>query len=108
MVIDEPELHLHQAIQASLWDQIEATRRDCVFVYITHDLAFAASRVTAKIWVRSYDRHKSLGLARSPADRRFSESMVLQILGSRRPILFVEGDRTSLDMALYRALSQSG
>src|SRR5262249_12791097 len=53
IVIDEPELHLHQAIQARLWDQIEAARRDCVFVYITHDLGFAGSRATArKVWVR--------------------------------------------------------
>src|SRR5688500_17911129 len=38
------ELHLHRALQAPLWDEIEAERADCLFVYLTHDLDFAASR----------------------------------------------------------------
>src|SRR5581483_6889750 len=29
IVIDEPEIHLHRAIQATLWDQIEISRPDC-------------------------------------------------------------------------------
>jgi ABC-type glutathione transport system ATPase component len=45
LVIDEPELHLHPTIQSSLWNALEQEREDCTFVYITHDLAFAASRV---------------------------------------------------------------
>jgi hypothetical protein len=56
VVIDEPEIHLHQAIQSSLWDEAEASRADCTFVYVTHDLEFAASRSAArKIWTKSYD-----------------------------------------------------
>lgn len=56
IVIDEPELHLHRAVQARLWDEIEAERTDCLFVYITHDLDFAASRVgAAKIWLREFN-----------------------------------------------------
>lgn len=56
IVVDEPELHLHRSIQARLWDAIEAERSDCLFVYLTHDLDFAASRVSAtKVWLESYD-----------------------------------------------------
>jgi ABC-type lipoprotein export system ATPase subunit len=105
VVLDEPELHLHQAIQARLWDQIEAARTDCVFVYITHDLAFAASRVRAKkIWVRSYDGKQRWDWQEVFPTEQFPESMVLRILGSRRPILFVEGQVSSLDLAVYSAL----
>jgi hypothetical protein len=105
IVIDEPELHLHQAIQARLWDQIEAARLDCVFVYITHDLAFAASRAMAKkIWVKSFDGKQAWDWEEVHSTDQFPESLVLRILGSRRPIVFVEGEVNSLDIAVYRAL----
>lgn len=105
VVIDEPELHLHQSIQARLWDQIEAARPDGVFVYITHDLGFAASRATArKVWVRSFDGKKTWEWQEVQPTEQFPEALVLQILGSRRPILFVEGEAASLDIAVYRAL----
>lgn len=38
IVVDEPEVHLHRVIQASLWNAIEQERPDCLFVYLTHDL----------------------------------------------------------------------
>ena len=46
IVIDEPEMHLHKSIQSDLWDAIEAERPDCLFVYLTHDVDFAASRAS--------------------------------------------------------------
>src|SRR5262249_30124199 len=48
IIIDEPELHIHPSISALLWDELEAERADCGFVYITHDLEFAANRIAAK------------------------------------------------------------
>ena len=58
-IVDEPELHLHRAIQARLWDAVEIARPDCTFVYITHDLGFAASRKDAtKVWLREYNDGK--------------------------------------------------
>lgn len=42
IVADEPEVHLHRVIQAPLWNTIEQERPDCLFVYLTHDLDFAA------------------------------------------------------------------
>jgi hypothetical protein len=103
IIIDEPELHLHRAIQGRLWDQIERSRPDCTFVYITHDLDFAATRVTARhLWVQEYDGASwiwdEIGSAGTP------DALTLQVLGSRRPVLFVEGDSGSLDVALYSAL----
>ena len=54
--VDEPELHLHKSIQASLWTAIEAVRSDCLFVYLTHDTEFAAAFPQAKkIWLKNFD-----------------------------------------------------
>lgn len=56
IVIDEPEIHLHKSIMYKLWDKIEEFCPTKTFIYITHDLDFAASRKEAtKIWIKSYD-----------------------------------------------------
>jgi hypothetical protein len=97
LVIDEPELHLHRAIQARLWDAIEAERPDCLFIYLTHDLDFAATRVNAeKIWIKGYEDQKWDWVVLDPSGP-LPERLLLETIGSRRPILFVEGDRESLD-----------
>ena len=104
VVIDEPEIHLHRAIQAALWDQVELARADCLFVYITHDLEFAATRSGArKVWLKSFDgtTWEWEFLERHP---ELPEALLFQLLGNRRPVLFVEGDDTSSDVALYRLL----
>ena len=55
IIIDEPEIHLHKSIMYRLWDKIEEFCPNKTFIYITHDLDFAASRKEAtKIWVKSY------------------------------------------------------
>lgn len=44
IIIDEPEMYLHKTIVDKLWNKLELERQDCVFLYLTHDLQFAASR----------------------------------------------------------------
>ncbi|MDM9653921.1 AAA family ATPase [Pseudomonas wenzhouensis] len=102
LVIDEPELHVHPSIMSSLWDEIEAARKDCAFLFITHDLQFAAARTAQKYVIREYTPTPSWVIESVPEDAGFSEEMATLILGSRRPILFVEGAGTSLDRAIYR------
>lgn len=104
LIIDEPEIHLHRSIQARLWDEIEAARPDCLFIYMTHDLSFAASRTSAtKIWLKSYDS-SGWDWSLVPTDTGFPDELLLELLGSRRPILFVEGERDGLDHRIYRHL----
>lgn len=101
LVIDEPEIHVHSAIQATLWDEIEASRPDCGFVYITHDLKFAATRTRAqKLWLKGFDG-VNWEWTWIPEESDFPEELLIQLLGSRRPILFVEGERDSWDSILY-------
>jgi len=102
IVIDEPEMHLHKAIQYILWDKLEKVRSDCVFVYLTHDVEFAASRVGfKKIWLKGYDGEnwewkEVLELEDLPED------LVLEVCGSRKKVLFVEGCHSSYDVQLYK------
>jgi ATPase subunit of ABC transporter with duplicated ATPase domains len=37
LIFDEPELHINRSILAKLWDEIESSRPDCCFLYITHE-----------------------------------------------------------------------
>lgn len=104
VIIDEPEIHLHRAIQALLWDKIEQSRPDCVFVYITHDLDFAATRTGARrIWLKEYDGLHWVWEEIAPGPG-MPDALIFQVLGSRRPLLFVEGDENSYDAAIYAAL----
>ncbi len=106
LIIDEPELHVHRSVIAKLWDAIEAERPDCAFIYVTHDLDFAASRRGRKFVLRSYTEQPMPAwmIEEVPKDSGFPEDLATLILGSRRPVLFVEGAVTGLDSALYNAV----
>lgn len=104
IVIDEPEIHLHKSIQQPLWRELEKARSDCLFVYLTHDVSFAASLPDSKnIWLKSFDGVKWKWELLS-GDNNFPNELLLEIIGSRQPILFVEGENGSHDAALYRIL----
>ena len=102
LIVDEPELHVHRSVISKLWDELEGARQDCAFVFITHDLGFAASRIAQKYVIRDYDPAPRWTVDVVPKDSGFSEQTATLILGSRRPILFVEGGTGSLDIAIYR------
>lgn len=105
IVIDEPELHLHRALQRRLWDAVEATRPDCLFVYVTHDLDFAASRTGGTaVWVSDYEGGANWQWDFVPLQTPFPQALLLEILGSRRPVLLVEGKRGGLDEKIYSVL----
>ena len=92
LIVDEPELHVHRSIMSKLWDELEARRADCAFVFITHDLEFAAARVAQKFVIRDYLPTPLWTIEAIPKDAGFSEETATLILGSRWPILFVEGE----------------
>jgi len=102
LIFDEPELHIHRSIMSKLWDELEGARNDCAFVFITHDLEFAASRVAQKFIIHDYFPAPTWTIATVPENTGFDEELTTLILGSRRPILFVEGTQNSLDVVIYR------
>lgn len=104
IVIDEPELHLHKSVQAPLWSAVEKLREDCLFVYLTHDVDFAASLATAKkVWLRSFDG-RDWDWELIDGDQDFPDDLLLEVLGSRKSVVFVEGENGSLDVSLYREI----
>jgi ABC-type dipeptide/oligopeptide/nickel transport system ATPase subunit len=103
LIFDEPELHIHRSIMSRLWDELEAARPDCGIVFISHDLEFVASREGQKYVLREYKPATGWTIEEVPAETGFSEEITTLILGSRNPILFVEGRDGSLDLAIYRA-----
>ncbi len=105
IVVDEPEIHLHTSIMKRLWDEIERYCPNKTFVYITHDINFATSKKTAiKIWVQSYDGHDSWEIHQIEDNEDIPEALFLEVLGSRSPILFVEGGKTSYDLPIYKEI----
>ena len=104
IVIDEPELHLHKSVQISLWTEIEKLRNDCVFIYLTHDVDFAASQEGAtRVWLKSFDGTIWDWEVVEP-NESLPNDLMLEILGSRKPVVFVEGENGSYDVDLYRAI----
>ncbi len=104
IIVDSPTRFLHPATNKALWERIEHWRRDCTFIYITHDLQFASTHINGlTIWVKSCD------LRRGVWDYEFVSSpdvlddeLYLAILGERKPVLFIEGDgKNSIDAKLY-------
>ena len=106
IIIDEPESHLHLAICNKLWDVLEKERTDCKFIYITHNLDFATSRNNKVIlWNKKFDVPSEWDVVRLTTDDSIPERLLMEIVGSKKNILFCEGDdKTSYDYKLYSIL----
>lgn len=106
LIIDEPEIHLHRSIMTRLWTSLEKHRPDCLFIYITHDTQFAAMHGNVdKIWIQDYDG-QNWKLTKIN-DSNLPEELLLDILGNRNNVLFVEGEKDSFDIQLYTAFYPS-
>lgn len=103
ILVDSPSLFLHPTAVGILWDRIERSRSDCRFVYDTNDANFSAgqTRRTA-IWIKDYNAAEHTWRYQVIADGELPDEVLLQMMGSRRPILFTEGDSShSIDIRLY-------
>ena len=106
IIIDEPEMYLHKTIVDKLWNKLELERQDCVFLYLTHDLQFAASRNGRKTWIRSFE-YPSKWTIDNIDENEIPEELLLKLLGSRKKILFCEGKRNSLDSKIFELLFEN-
>lgn len=103
IVIDEPENHLHHSICSKLWNRLEESRPDCKFIYITHNLDFAVSRNNKTIiWNKKFVPPSNWEFEELKPDDNIPDVLMLEILGSRKSVIFCEGDsRNSLDYKIY-------
>lgn len=106
IIIDEPEMYLHKTIVDKLWNKLELERQDCVFLYLTHDLQFAASRNGQKAWIRSFE-YPSKWTIDDIDENEIPEELLFKLLGSRKKILFCEGKRNSLDSKIFELLFEN-
>ena len=104
IIIDEPEIHLHRSIMNKLWTEIEKERKDSFFIYITHDTQFAANHKNAdKVWVKEYDG-ENWKIEKIEQNNGLPEQLLLDIMGNRKKVLFVEGTAESYDTQLYSVI----
>ncbi|MCH3993748.1 MAG: DUF4435 domain-containing protein [Prevotella sp.] len=104
IIVDEPEGYLHESIVNKLWDRLEKYRSDCTFIYLTHDLKFASSRRALKFWMKKFIYPNRWEV--SPIlENVIPEPLLMEILGSKKKILFCEGDKAnSLDTKIYEII----
>ncbi len=116
LLIDEPERHLHRSIiQPSLSALFALRREDCAFIIATHEVALPVANPDAQVlmlrlcqWRNrecvAWDAQVLEPDSELPEELTLPEDLKLAILGSRKRILFVEGQSSSLDFPLYTAL----
>lgn len=105
IIVDEPENHLHKSILVRLWNAIEIARQDCTFLYITHSLEFASSRINTQIiWIKGLKNNFQWDYELIE-DVNVADNLMLEILGNRQKVLLVEGTpNKSIDRKLYAML----
>lgn len=105
IIVDEPENHLHLALVSKLWDTLELMREDCQFIYLTHNLEFANTRTNSKkIWMKSFTAPANWDMQEIDSNKEIPQVLYMELLGSRKPILFCEGKNSSYDINLYTKL----
>ena len=101
--IDSPSLFLHPASLNTIWNSIEELRHDCTFVYNTVDPDFVNSRTqNVTVWVKSYDASKAAWDYETLMPGETRDDLFIDLIGTRKPVLFIEGDAShSIDARLY-------
>ena len=103
--IDEPENNLNPSIVSKLWSFIEREMTDSVFVYLTHDSDFVASRTNAKVyWIEKYDGQK-WSWKQLAENKELPKDLMIKLAGSREPVIFCESkDEYKLDSKLFKMM----
>ena len=109
-LIDEPERHLHRSIIQPFLSALFALRSgDCAFIISTHEIALPVATPEARVLMLrscqwSNDMTTAWDAELLEPNSELPPELKLAILGSRKKILFVEGQRGSLDVSLYSVL----
>jgi len=109
IILDEPERHLHRSIISPLLTTLFRKRNDCVFVISTHDVHLPIDHPEASILLVRGCQWQGKNIHNWDADLISSETLIPEtikrdILGSKRELLFVEGQSSSLDRQIYQLI----
>ena len=105
IVIDEPETFLNAAVYNELWDLLILERSDCQFVFASHNMDFVQSRTNATyIWCKKFEAPYSLEHQKLDDSLNLPLDLLTEVSGTKKPILFCEGTKNSLDYQIYSKL----
>ena len=105
IVVDEPETFLNAAVYNELWDLLISERSDCQFVFASHNMDFVQSRTNATyIWCKKFEVPYDLDYQVLEETQEMPLSLLTEVSGTRKPILFCEGTKNSLDYQIYSKL----
>lgn len=109
ILLDEPERHLHRSIVSPLISTLLAYREDCAFVISTHDVSLPLDQMKASaLLARTYSHSPQFWkIDYIHAVEDMDEETAKAVLGSRKTILFTEGNPSSLDLQIYQILFPS-
>lgn len=102
--IDEPESHFNTALLNELFNILEKERDDIVFIYCTHNVDFIELRSNAKlIYLEKFDG-KEWSINEFNSFDEISIETIINIVGTKKDILFIESEKGKLDYKLYCSL----
>ena len=105
IVVDEPETFLNGAVYNELWDLLISERPDCQFIFASHNMDFVQSRTNATyIWCNKFEAPYDFDYEQLEESKEFPLSILAEVSGTRKPILFCEGTKTSIDYQIYSKL----
>ena len=105
IVVDEPETFLNGAVYNELWDLLISERPDCQFIFASHNMDFVQSRTNATyIWCKKFEAPYDFDYEQLEESQEFPLSLLAKVSGTRKPILFCEGTKTSIDYQIYSKL----
>ena len=104
-MVDEPETFLNAAVYNELWDLLISERSDCQFVFASHNMDFVQSRTNATyIWCKKFEAPYSLEHQKLDDSLNLPLALLTEVSGTKKPILFCEGTKNSLDYQIYSKL----
>ena len=105
IVVDEPETFLNGAVYNELWDLLISERPDCQFIFASHNMDFVQSRTNATyIWCNKFEAPYNLDYQLLDDFQKLPLNLLTEISGTKKPILFCEGTKTSIDYQIYSKL----
>ena len=105
IVVDEPETFLNAAVYNELWDLLISERHDCQFIFASHNMDFVQSRTNAiYVWCKKFEAPYDFDYELLEDSQEMPLSLLTEVSGTRKPILFCEGTKTSIDYQIYSKL----
>lgn len=105
IIVDEPETFLNAAVYNELWDLLISERPDCQFIFASHNMDFVQSRTNATyIWCKNFEAPYDLDYQVLEESQEIPLPLLNEVSGAKKPILFCEGTKNSLDYQIYSKL----